>query len=136
MRKFWLTKKFKLLQKKWYEKLREADFVDVEHEFDGEFELTQRSSNAYRQASFIVRESKVDYYRLIGHYTHNEKFDDPVDEIVMKMVAEGAKIKAVSEELKRQGFKCHRQTIRYIIRRYENQWGIRRWNQKQLTSKR
>ena len=137
MAKYWLAKGFKELQKEWYRKV-EVDglYTDIEKVVGGESVLVQRASNAYRQASQVVRQNKLRYYQLLASHVNEEKWDDAVDELVMKMLAEGSKIKSISEHLKKKGHRHHRQTVRFIVRKYETKWNIKSWKQSQMTSKR
>jgi hypothetical protein len=135
--KFWQTKEFKKQQREWYEKAAEGGtYKDIEKVVGGQSTLIQRASNAYRQAPRVVRQNKLAYYQLLATRVNEEKFDDAVDELVMRMLADGAKIRSISDELKVRGHRHHRQTIRYIVRKYEVRWNIKRWKQSQMTSKR
>ncbi len=136
--KYWQSRKLIKLEKIWYEKLRDSGFVDAEKVAGKEKVLVQRASNAYRQASETERESKADYFRLLCIYGHDEIFPDKITEIVMLRRSFGRSLKEIHDELKLAGIKEHqiyntsRQTIRFIIRSYENKWGIRKWTKAQL----
>lgn len=136
MPKWYETNSFKSLEEFWYERLEKAGFVDAEKKIGNSPVLIQNAPNAYRQAPPLVRQHKADYYRMLGECVHQEKWDDTVDKLVMSRLAEGAKIKQISAELKKKRMKHHRQTIRFIIRKYEVKWHIKNYKQNQLTSKR
>ena len=66
----------------------------------------------------------------------NEDWKDPVDKLVMIRHVQGKLIKDISQELKDRGYnKNHRQTIRFIIRKYELKWKIKNWKPEQLKLK-
>ncbi len=133
-KKYWTTKTFRQLRDKWYLKLDTSGFKDQEKVIAGEPQLSQYASNAYRQASDVVRDAKLRYYELMAQLMNDNKPDDEVDLIVMTKWIEGNKIKDISAELKRKGKRCHRQTIRYIIRKYENRWEVKKWKPEQMRS--
>jgi len=136
MSNFWESDSFKKLQQKWYEKLKKSGFDDAERVVGDELKLKQRATNAYVQAPRVVRQAKLDYYRALCEYVHREKFKNEADELIMLRRSEGITIKQISKELKKLGFKHHRQTIRYVIRKYEHRWNIKKWSLDKLTSKR
>lgn len=120
--KFWQTKRFKSLQNEWYKKLDN----DAEKIINGEHVLKQRASNSYRSISRIARENKQRYYELLGSYFHKEDFIDGVEKLVMERKSNGVSIKLISDELRLIGERCHRETIRHIIQKYEKKWDIKR----------
>lgn len=124
--KFYQTNKFKELQRVWERKLAEAKFNDVEININGRRYLRQRANNSYRAQVQIMRESKQLYYNLLGQHFHEEEFTDQVHKMIMERRSNGVKIKAISGELRAMGERCHRETIRHIIRFYEVKWKIKR----------
>lgn len=124
--KFWQTQAFKDLEQKWYGKLEEKGFKDEEKTIRGDRVLRQRASNSYRGASQVEREAKLRYYEILQCYAGREIFENSVDKLVMERRSNGIKIKDISEELRNKKEKCHRETIRFIIRRYEIKWGLRK----------
>ncbi len=135
MPKYWQKMSFKQLEQEWNEKLKESGFIDAEVRVGEERVLIQQASNSYRQAPRIVREAKEEYYTIV-----NQKMDecpprDRVERIVMYYVALGAKIKEICNELKETGERCHRQTVSFIIRKYEAKWKIRNWTEQDLNPK-
>lgn len=157
-------KGFKELQEIWYAKLATVGFVDIEK--DGQLltsasypyrhigSKTQKASYPYRHvgsedaksitsnyfqrldAFYRVLGAKQLYFEMISSRVQVEKFDCDADEIIMRRTAEGAQIKAISEELKVLGHKNERKTIRYVIRKYEHRWNIKTWKPEQLTWRR
>ena len=129
---------FKQLQAKWYKKLAKTGFIDIEK---GD-RLKQHASHPYRNAyrsdegGELLRDSKQKYFELLSYHIQIEKFDCSADEIIMKRISEGAKIKTISAELRKLGHKNERKTIRYVIRKYEHRWNIKNWKPEQLTRRR
>jgi hypothetical protein len=124
---FWTTSKFKKLAKKWDIKLKDSGFKDAEHSVNG-FRNLVTSSNPYRNSILEDKESKEAYYRLMGQHVYNSnEFDNNVDKLVMMRYVSGVMIKDICKELKQKGSPRHRQTIRYIIRKYESKWKVRKW---------
>jgi len=78
------------------------------------------------------RKNQAIYYSLLHSKVNSEKFENQIHEIIMAKAAEGAKICKIIEALEAKGKYIHRETVRFIIRRYEHKWGIREWTPKQL----
>jgi hypothetical protein len=80
---------------------------------------------------------KEEYYRLISQYVSSETtvFRSEVDQYILTRHAEGAKHSAIVSELEARGISKHRHSIRFIIRRYEMAWGIKKYSDKQLNKK-
>lgn len=129
---FWETKNFKELQSLWDDILKDSGFIDIEENVGKDKELKQNSSNVYRSSSSIECEAKLQYHRLLSECAQKTEFDDEIDRFIMLKRAEGLKICEISDELKKIKQKNHRQTIRYIIRKWEKEWGIRAWTIEQL----
>lgn len=160
MAKFWRSSEFKKLQSEWEEKLRQSGFEDAEKEVGGDRVLKQRADYAYRSSTTATIEAKEEYFQLLSSWVRIEtQFDgesffqlplplpgvDPLelkrnissDRLIMEMTAAGKNIQEISRELKRRRMEKHnRDTIRYIRRRYEDRWGIRRWTREQMVSRR
>lgn len=124
-KKYWQTPKFKELQDEWYARLKKAGFEDAELTIGNRQCLKQFARNCYRQANDIERENKRRYFELLSSQFQKETFSDKVERLVLMRRTEGVKIKQISVELKAMNERCHRKTIRLIIRKYERKWGIR-----------
>lgn len=135
MAKFYQSREFRELEKQWDEYLKLSGFEDAERIKNGERVLRQNSSNSYRQAGDDEREAKLQYFQTLCAHFYRTEFPNPVDKLVMAMVSDGRSIKFIVFELSRSGHPTHRQTIRFIIRRYEHLWGIRVWTAKQRNLK-
>lgn len=127
---FWKSPAFKALQAEWYQRLEAEGFKDAE-EFDGE-EVRLKDYSLGRKREIIMRLQRQRYFAVISEYVQQTQFESIVDEIILTWYADGRKIKHICEELKRQGQSRCRETIRFTIRRYEMQWGIKQYSPKQL----
>lgn len=132
---FWKTKKFKALAKHWNKVLTDVGFEDAEIELKEDRALKQRASNSYRQASQVERESRLQYYILLGRLVNTTIFSSEIEKKVMASYADGISIKEITEDLTSQQVAIHRRTVGYIIRRWQAKWGIKNWNLKQLNLK-
>ena len=125
----------KSLVREWDLILAATGFKDIERTVGNDRVLIQFSSNAYRQADELTRESKIAYFDAICEKLNQTSFDNETDRYVMQKFSEGVRINQIVEELRSRGIGIHRQTCRYIIRRYETRWGIRTWSNKQMNLK-
>lgn len=136
MGQFWRTKGFKSLSKKWNKVLEDNGFEDAEIELKEDRVLKQRSTNSYRQASQLERDSRLEYYCFLGHLANNTVFPNELEKFVMIKHAEGLTIKEILDEISLRGIKKHRRTIGYIIRRWQMKWGLKHWSLLQMKIKR
>ncbi len=137
--KFFQTPEFKQLESEWYDLLKDSGFKDAEIVVGSEKVLIQNAPNVFFQANSVVIEAKLEYFVSLSKAVEEETdWDHPLEKIILSMKAEGAKISEISKELKSiYNPRCrgYRQTIRFIIRKYENRWKIRKWAAHQLRIK-
>jgi len=132
---FWRKKSFKILSRQWNKRLIESGFSDAEIEIKSDRILKQRATNSYRQATQLERESRLEYYCFLGYLANNTEFPNELEKFVMLRHAEGATIREIVDELNCRGIIRHRQTIRYVIRRWQTKWGIRTWSLREMNLK-
>lgn len=131
--KFWSTQPFRELQKEWYERLRAEGFNDAEEMVGEEMVLRQNAQHVYRRATDeILRETKEAYFRFMAAKVHETVFQSEIDRFIMASHAQGKMIEAICEELEQMGERRARNTVRFKIRGYEMQWGLRHYTKKQL----
>lgn len=135
MEQFWRKKSFKILSRQWNKRLIESGFSDAEIEIKSDRILKQRATNSYRQATQLERESRLEYYCFLGYLANNTEFPNELEKFVMLRHAEGATIREIVDELNCRGIIRHRQTIRYVIRRWQTKWGIRTWSLREMNLK-
>jgi hypothetical protein len=135
---YWHTDKFLRLQKKWDKKLAKSGFVDAERRTEVDSVLKSTSCNMVEPSDrgstqSVGVEAKRAYFELLADHVLSFEWTDRADELIMRRTSEGMRIVNVSKELKRLHLKCERKTIRYVIRKYESLWKIRKWTPAQLT---
>lgn len=135
MAHFWRTKGFKQLSGHWNKKLEATGFCDAEIELKGDRALRQRATNSYRQATQLERDSRIEYYSFLGHLANNTIFPNELERTIMLRHSEGAQIKEIVKEINAKGIARERKTVKYIIRRWQNKWGIRSWSLRQMNLK-
>lgn len=136
MSSFWRESKFKDLKIRWYKALEEDGFEDIETLDE---ELKQPCKNGYQRfsgKSKDLREIKLEYYLRLGHALQEQGCDHDIDTLIMQRTSEGFSVKEICEELKTIKSSRNRNTIRWIRRKYENRWGIRKWKPEQMRSAR
>ncbi len=126
--------KFKSLQKYWYDILKASGFEDIEKLVGGELVLKQSANYQLRDLDPLEKEARQEYFAIITHKTNDEKtlFRNNVDRIIMQEHANGAQMKEIIVALTLRGESRCRRAIRVIIRKYEMEWGIRKYTDQQL----
>lgn len=134
-----LTKdEFKKLQREWYQKLADLGFKDIE-EFKGE-ELVLKESyndcfrpNRHNKSEFD-RSMQEEYFRCLAHKAFDETtvYRNEIDKHILIRYSEGAKIKTIITELSVLKKPLRRNTIRFIIKRYEMAWGLKNYKPNEL----
>lgn len=132
---FWKSRQFKILYNSWNQKLKDSQFEDAEIDLKNDRQLKQRATNSYRQATELEREARLEYFLTIGNLANETRFPTALDEYVMLRHSEGASIKEIVAEIRDFSIRRDRKTIRYIIRRWQEIWGIRSWSPHQMNLK-
>lgn len=129
--------KFRELQKYWYKILEESGFRDIEKLIGDELVLKQNSDHNGWFIDQFTREMNEEYFRTICEIVGNEDtvFRNDIDKIIMNMHAYGAKIINIVNTLKANNMTRNRASVRFIIRRYEIDWGLKQYTLKQLNKK-
>ncbi len=114
---------FQKLQREWYQNLADTGFRDAEA--DGE---------PTKYVSLTKRETDEQYFEILNMLIHSEKtvWKREIDRRILTMYAEGARIKDICHALRMSGDGRCRESIRFIIRKYEHAWMIRTYTRKQL----
>lgn len=130
---FWKSPDFKALQEYWYRLLESQGFQDAEMTRGDRHVLKQDSEHLYRtNKDPLRRENKETYYRMLSQRVHEAEYKRDIDRLIMTWYAECKEIASICEELERMGQRRCRTSIRYIIRKYEMAWGIRKYTRRQL----
>ena len=81
------SKEFKELKAKWYKKLEEKGFNDIEQD---EEHLKAWHSHYFRERYSPSRfEAKQEYYRAASKFFHDYKFENPTDKSIWRLHVEG-----------------------------------------------
>ncbi len=128
---------FRALQITWYEKLSQSGFKDIEKFKGDELVLAQSASHCFGNLDALSSFLKASYFRLLAQLIYDETtvFRNEVDRHILIRYSEGMKIKYIVQELKMLKMPRDRNSVRFIVRRYEMIWGIRNYTAKQLHKK-
>lgn len=129
---FWKTASFKALQIAWYQRLEEGGFRDEEKLIGEEMQLRQSSTHVFKNKLELDRAIKEYYYSLLAQRVREADFRNEIDQLILALHAEGAKIKVICEELEKRGKPRCRNTVSSIIKIYEMKWGIKEYTPNQL----
>lgn len=133
--KYWQTQHFKAMQQAWYAKLKTDGFVDAEEMIAGEMLLKQSATHPYRGLDCLSIGYKEDYFRFMSQRAQDNEFQSEVDRTIVTMFAEGSKIKSIVQTLHSEGKPRCRGTVRFTIRKYEMEWGLKDYSPKQLNKR-
>lgn len=131
---------FLALQKEWYDKLKECGFNDIEILKGNQFELKddpywKSLMKDWANASkTVIQEANANYYRIIDEWLSDPEtpFRSPFDRMIMQMHSEGRKKIEIFNALREARCPKSLATIRFIIRRYEEKWGLMTYAMNQM----
>lgn len=125
------------LQETWYKKLEDLGFKDIEKKKGDDWVLSEGSSRLYERLDPLSLKIREEYYEWLYRVVSSEQtiFRNDVDRFILCRHAEGIRIKQMVAELLSRGTPRNRNSVRFIIRRYELAWGLKRWNLKELNIK-
>lgn len=108
------SKEFKDLQAKWYKKLANTGFADIE----------QPDGNLKNWALSLIRHdettenAKQDYYRLAGQLLHSSyPFQSNTERKIWEMHAEGLSIRDIAKKLKSQRIRAHKNGVHKVVQK-------------------
>lgn len=128
---------FKALQRHWYKLLEDSGFQDIEHFKNGHLVLKETIRDRLKHISFLKMKVQEEYYHLMTYKVLDEstKFKSETDKYILTRYIDGVHINQIIEELMAKGLSKNRDTIRFMIRRYELEWGINHYDNKELHRK-
>lgn len=133
--RFWQKPEFKALQRDWYNKLEELGHIDEEWLLEnGELHLKANPVSRGRLTSLQIKNG-LNYFTALWEKIGAELFESDVDRIILELYGGGARIKEIEEYLANRDQRRARNTIRFIIRKYEHKWEIKQYTRKQLNLK-
>lgn len=106
-------KTLKSLTKKWYKKLEDSGFEDIEAA-DGNL---KRWSNKFylRDSTRVLFESKQEYYRMAGHFLHETSFRNERERLIWELHSEGIGVEDTISILKTRRFKAYKDLVHGAI---------------------
>ena len=99
------TKQFKNLRDRWYKKLKDSGFEDIEQDEDRlkEYSTTRFTSGKNNKLPpdqiKTLNDSKEEYYRVAGHFLHEHEFNNEVDRFIWQKHAEGHSYRDITKML-------------------------------------
>lgn len=117
------SKQFKTLQDKWYKKLKDSGFEDIEQDET----YLKRSSTNFLSSNFnydtshtvqdIVNkiELKTEYFRRARHFLNDHKFKNKTQKYIWAEHSEGVSHRTITEALKARGHNIGRTKVLNII---------------------
>lgn len=85
----------------------------------------------------VIRRSKEDYYAVLSQMAEDEStvFKNDAHKHILRKIARGISATQIVKELISLKMPRNRDSIRFIVRRYEMEWGIRTYTPRQLNKK-
>lgn len=109
------TEKFKNLQSKWYKKLANSKFKDIETA-DGQ--LREFHYRIPLIADPIKARAKEEYYRLAGQFLHDHAFASKTEAYIWELHSQAISIRNIVKRLRnKKGIKTHKRHIHETIQR-------------------
>lgn len=92
---------FKDLQAKWYKKLADKGFDDIEYNLRPDYKSLTKTGLRPEDTIAVIRESKEEYYRMAYHFLNEHEFDSRLEQIIWEYHAEGISVRDIAELLKK-----------------------------------
>lgn len=109
-RKYWDTKDFKKLQAKWYAKLKDLHFSDIEYyskNADSGFSTLNSQVLPYniKHLSHLEFKNTLEYFNHAAHFANLHKFPSRLHKFVWELYVEGISYRKMQPLIKARGFK-------------------------------
>jgi hypothetical protein len=115
------TKEFKDLKSKWYKRLKDAGFDDIERQDlegeNGSILKTAAMENIKRSYTVDQFKIKEEYYRLAGQFLNSNKFRSEIDRQIWAMHCEGISIRNIIKALKEKKLTAYRDLVHGAIKK-------------------
>ena len=115
------TKEFQELQTKWYKKLQQKGFNDIERtdkigKAAGRLktDALENVSHSYSAHQFSIKE---EYYRLAGQFLHEHKFKTQVEKKIWELHSEGVSVRNIIKKLRHRGVTAYKDLVHGTIKR-------------------
>ncbi len=116
---------FKRLRAKWYKKLKDEGFEDIESP-DSELLHKWHGSLFATHYDPVVTPAKEEYYRRAAQELHTYPFENNLDRLIWEKHAGGLSIRDIVKLLKKRRFKqtFSRQKVHTILKRLAKDMGL------------
>lgn len=104
------------LQRKWYQKLKEEGFKDIE-DTSSHKRFLKACHSTYFQCRYhpLTFELKQEYYRRATQFYYDHVFDCETEKEIWKHHAEGLSLREISKLLLKQGLKFNKDRIHKVV---------------------
>lgn len=103
------SKQFKVLQHKWYKKIKDQGFDDVE-DVESPREFMKDWHSMYFQKRYTIDsfQAKEEYYRMARSFSNTHKFECRRDKQIWELHCEGLSLRKIAEKLKTKICRIHK----------------------------
>lgn len=115
-----MDQKFKRLQERWYQKLAESGFKDIEK--NGLLRVYHDSSDrdGGRLLDPIKNEARRAYYDMASEFLYTHKFKDELERGIWEMHSQGNSVNQIKAQLKARGIVKGRRQLVSLIQHLRN----------------
>ena len=103
------SSEFRALQKKWYGKLKDTGFEDIEQDPTDEGGPLERWAASSLRAKFDATKysAKEEYYRLAGQFLYSHEFETGLEKDIWALHSEGVSVRHTVLRLKKKYWRSH-----------------------------
>lgn len=120
---FYKTEKFKRLESKWYKKLEQSGFVEIENKKNDTDYLkvwhSQYFQCKYTPDAFL---RKQEYYHMTREFLHIHEFDSDKEKMIWEMHSQGLSLRKISTALRSKVCRIYK-TIRSLSKKMGEHFG-------------
>lgn len=110
--------KFKALQDKWYKKLSDSGFHDIEYS-DGSLESGVPSTISKRLDDPNYVEAVQAYYRMASTFLNEHQFKNDTEKLMWSYFSEGMTLREIATALGKIGPKIHHSVVDHRLKKLE-----------------
>jgi hypothetical protein len=110
-------------QKIWYKKLKDSGFEDVEKDEENLIKYSSRFFNCRvggspfnKESSQSFYEAKEEYYRIAGHFLHDNKFKDEFEKKVWDLHSQGISFRDIAIKVRTKQNKANKDNIQTLVK--------------------
>lgn len=106
------TKKFKTLQKKWYDKLKKEGFQDIESD---ENNLKEWTSVFFSRRDPHRMASRMEYFSYATRFLNDHEFADNKEKTIWELHSNGKSFTEIAAIIKKKRYKRHNRSYVYLV---------------------